>query len=71
MWIPYDGTACDAYVLDERGGEPFKIARACLVNGQTAVPIIDQYLRTQGRSEVVSWIVDANLPVPAGWYPWA
>jgi hypothetical protein len=70
MWIPYDGTGCEAYVMDERGGDPFKIARACLVDGSTAVEIVSEYLRTQARSKVVSWIIDAELPVPSGWYPW-
>ena len=70
MWIPYDGSGCEAYVMDERGGDPFKIARACLVDGQTAVKIVDEYLRNQNRCDVVSWIIDADLPVPPGWYPW-
>lgn len=70
MWIPYDGSGCEAYVMDERGGDPFKIARACLVDNATAVKIVDEYLRTQLRSNAVAWIIDADLPTPPGWYPW-
>jgi hypothetical protein len=71
IWIPYDGTSCEAYVMDECGGDPLKIARACLVDGPTAVKIVHEYLRTQDRSNAVSWIMEADLPVPADWYPWA
>jgi hypothetical protein len=34
--VPYDGSGCEAFVMDERGGNPFKIPRACLVDTRAA-----------------------------------
>jgi hypothetical protein len=65
--VPYDGSACESFVMDERGGNPFKIARACLVDRRRAVEIVLEFLRSRGRSEAVRWLPWSDLPLPQGW----
>jgi hypothetical protein len=63
-WIvPYDGTSCDVFVADERGGDPFKIPRACLVNVQQALEIVREFLRSSGRADSINWLSWYELPL--------
>jgi hypothetical protein len=63
-FVPFDGTGCDAFVMDERGGDPFRIPRACLVDAGSAVAIASDFLATRGRSSVVNWAAWCDLPLP-------
>lgn len=67
--VPYDGSDCEAFIMDERGGDPFKIPRACLVDRRRAVEVVQEFLRSRGRSEAVQWLPWSELPLPRGWYP--
>jgi hypothetical protein len=53
--VPYDGSSIEPFVVEERGGEPFRVPRACLVPPQTASEIVREYLVSRQRSEVVQW----------------
>ena len=66
-FVPYDGSGCEAFVMDERGGDPFKIPRACLVDAAVAVQVACEYLQSRGRSEVVPWLPWSELPLPPDW----
>lgn len=65
--VPYDGTGCEAFVMDERGGDPFKIPRACLVDAHQALEVVREFLQSRGRSDVVRWLPWSELPLPADW----
>ncbi|HEX7380406.1 MAG TPA: hypothetical protein VF278_25050 [Pirellulales bacterium] len=65
--VPYDGSGCEAFVMDERGGNPFKIPRACLVAPAEAVETVREFLQSRGRSKVVRWLSWYELPLPADW----
>jgi hypothetical protein len=67
-WSPYDGGDCSAYVMDERGGDPFKIPYSCLVDTQAAIKIATAFLDTMGRSPAVPWSRWNDLPLPMDWY---
>jgi hypothetical protein len=67
-WVPYDGGECNSFVMDERGGDPFKIPRACLVDLPSAIEIASHFLIDQRRSPVVQWAQWSDLPLPDGWY---
>lgn len=61
--VPYEGGSCESLVLDERGGDPFWIPRACLVGVDQAVEIVACFLRRKEPSPVVSWSYWHDLPL--------
>ena len=65
--VPYDGSGCEAFVMDERGGDPFKIPRACLVGTEKAVEIANEFLRSRERSPAVHWESWYQLPITEDW----
>jgi hypothetical protein len=67
-WVPYDGGDCGSFVIDERGGDPFRIPRACLVDLRAAIEIASHFLSTLRRSPAVQWARWSDLPLPEGWY---
>jgi len=64
--VPYDGSSIEPFVVEERGGEPFRVPRACLVLPQTAAEIVREYLVSRRRSDVVHWRpwFEVELPLP-------
>jgi hypothetical protein len=60
--MPYSGDGLDDFVWDERGGDPFKVPRACLVSRATAAEIVRYYATCGGQSDIVQWISWYNLP---------
>jgi hypothetical protein len=65
--VPYDGSSIEPFVVEERGGEPFRVPRACLVPPHTAVEIVREYLVSRRRSGAVQWRpwFEVELPLPA------
>lgn len=61
--VPYDGTSCDDLVEDERGGDPFWIPRACLVEVDAAVEIVSHFLASHSASPNISWRYWHELPL--------
>jgi hypothetical protein len=59
---PCSGAGFEEFVWDERGGEPFKVPRACLVSPTTAAEIVRFYASRGGESEDVAWISWYDLP---------
>ncbi len=64
--VPYDGSSIEPFVLEERGGDPFRVPRACLVTPQTAAEVVKEYLLSRRRSDIVRWIAwfEVELPLP-------
>jgi hypothetical protein len=64
--VPYDGSSIEPFVVEERGGEPFRVPRACLVPPNTAAEIVREYLVSRQRSGVVKWRpwFEVELPLP-------
>jgi hypothetical protein len=64
--VPYDGSSIEPFVVEERGGEPFRVPRACLVSAQIAAEIVREYLVSRKRSGVVKWRPwwEVELPLP-------
>lgn len=60
--VPCSGAGFDEFAWDERGGEPFKVPRSCLVDPTTASRIVHDYATTGGESAAVSWISWYDLP---------
>jgi hypothetical protein len=64
--VPYDGSDIEPFVVEERGGDPFRVPRACLVAPQAAAEIVREYLTSRRRSGVVQWRPwhEVELPLP-------
>lgn len=65
-WVPYNGGDCESFVMDEQGGDPFRIPRACLVDLSSAIEITRHFLITLERSPKVQWALWSDLPLPDG-----
>ena len=62
--VPYDGSSIEPFVVEKRGGEPFRVPRACLISSQTAAEIVREYLVSRQRSGVVRWRQWAEVELP-------
>ena len=52
----------DDFAWDERGGDPFKVPRACLVSRESAAEIVKFYATTGGEADTVQWMSWYDLP---------
>jgi hypothetical protein len=62
--VPYDGGPCESLVEDERGGDPFLIPKACLIDTDQAVEVISYFLSRREPSPSVPWCYWHELPIP-------
>jgi hypothetical protein len=67
-FVPYDGSSIEPFVVEERGGDQFRVPRACLVKPSTAAEIVRDFLLSRERSPAVSWEswYELELPLPGG-----
>ncbi|WP_169975561.1 hypothetical protein [Tautonia rosea] len=61
--VPYDGGSCASLVEDERGGDPFWIPRACLIDADQTVEVVSWFLSHREPSPRVSWCYWHELPL--------
>ena len=66
--VPYDGRPCESLIEDERGGDPFWMPRACLIDVDQTVDVVSWFLSHQEPSPRVSWRYWHELPLPES-YP--
>jgi hypothetical protein len=62
--VPFNGGSCEELVADERGGDPFLIPRACLIDTEQAVEVVRCFLTSLRASTVVGWRYWHDLPLP-------
>jgi hypothetical protein len=62
--VPYNGEPCTELVPDERGGDPFLIPRACLIDTEHAVDIVRCFLKHCQPSPLVRWCYWHELELP-------
>jgi hypothetical protein len=62
--VPYNGGPCEELVADERGGDPFLIPRACLVDTTRAIAVIRFFLAFKQPAPEVMWRYWHELPLP-------
>jgi hypothetical protein len=62
--VPYAGGSCEELVRDERGGDPFLIPRACLVDMEQAIAVVSSFLATRQPAPAVAWRYWHELPLP-------
>ena len=65
-FVPYDGSSIEPFVVEERGGDPFRVPRACLVQPSIASEIVREFLISRQRSSAVRWELwyELELPLP-------
>lgn len=61
--VPYNGQSCELLVEDERGGDPFWIPRACLINTDQAVDAVLWFLKRQEPTPIFVWCYWHELPL--------
>jgi hypothetical protein len=61
--VPFDGGTCDMLVEDERGGDPFWIPRACLIDVEDAVEAVIWFLTHTSPSPKLVWRFWHQLPL--------
>lgn len=69
--VPYTGGPCEDLVHDERGGDPFLIPRACLVDTDQAVAAVRYFLEAHQPTPVMDWRYWHELPLPAEAVRWS
>ena len=60
--VPHIGGAFDDFVMDERGGDPFRVPVACLVDRATAASAVVCFVETSSMMDTVSWVQWDDLP---------
>lgn len=61
--VPYNGESCESLVEDERGGNPFWIPRACLIETDQAVDVVTRFVTHEEPSPAVRWCYWHELPL--------
>jgi hypothetical protein len=62
--VPFNGDSCDDLVSDERGGDPFLIPRACLIDTDQAVEVVRCFLTSLQPCAQIVWRYWHELPLP-------
>lgn len=62
--VPFNGESCEDLVAEERGGDPFLIPEACLIDTDQAVEVVRSFLTTLRPSKLVVWRYWHELPPP-------
>lgn len=60
--VPYTGGSLDDFVWEERGGDPFKVPRACLVARSVAADVVVHFAESRCVLPTVNWISWDELP---------
>lgn len=61
--VPFNGGSCEDLVSDERGGDPFLIPRACLIDTDQAIEVVRCFLTNLQPCAVIIWRYWHELPL--------
>ena len=61
--VPHNGELCVELITDERGGDPFLIPRACLIDVDQAVEAVRYFLSARCPSPALRWSYWHELPL--------
>lgn len=66
--VPYDGGSCEAFVVTEMGGDPFRVPLACTVTPKVAASALAEFVQTRREPTGIRWVPMGDVPFQAGWY---
>lgn len=66
--VPYDGSSCEAFLVTEMGGDPFRVPLACTVTPAVVASALAEFVRTRRQPAGICWVPMADVPFQVGWY---
>jgi hypothetical protein len=64
QFVPFAGGDCRPWVQHTIGGDSFYAPRACFVSRPFAWEVVQEFLRSKGRSPAVPWVDRFSLEFP-------
>jgi hypothetical protein len=64
QFVPFAGGDCRPWVRHNIGGDDFYAPRACFVSRPFAWVVVQEFLRSKGRSRAVPWVDRFSLAFP-------